>query len=281
MYLRKKHKKRLIIGSLQVFGKLLEQNQTIDIATKNVIYFVTTMFPNRGWPVKLMFLEKYRFLNDFWYDVLQFIAAGSRLSFCLEKYSLVDPAIVERIAKAEEDGNLPTVLANIDADDADLLTSESADLFDDLGLPLLVEYERPVVELCNRILVDAYVLGADQVAIDYVPDGFVESAEDKELAELDRMIEELEIEEGGRVSPSHVSIYFYEKGKWVLHSRCPWQYRQGMKGRFLFMAEIPYWTKSDAEGKAAFKKLGWEGVRNIKVHYYPEDERVLLDLSGP
>jgi hypothetical protein len=252
---RKRIKKKMI-ASLKCLGMLLGHKLSLSSALGELIMVI-----------RMLDSRKYRLLIKVWNDIFSEMSEGASLSVSLSRYDsyhLVDEETVQRIAQAEMNGNLPFVLAYIDESDPDMWSVEPAHL----------ESDSVIVRLVNKILTDAFHNNATQVAYNKLPEGEV-IAESKSLAkdvgEIDRILGEIDV--GSKTVP----VYFKVAGEWNEYLKIPVTHKMATFYRLLFIAGLPYWAKAEVEGKTTIKMP--EVSLNIKVHYDPEDQRMILHLS--
>jgi len=271
VFLTVTYKKRLIIGALKLLGRLLIRENRFNSAMEELLHIIGTMLPMS----KIFAFDKYKFLRVLFFDVWHDIAEGSTLSFCLKKHPLVNAEIIKRIEQAERNGTLPLALTRIDSPDP-----EHSESNDDESAGMLFETDSSIIRLVNAIINGAIKTGADKVAVNALPERAnipePEPSSPKKI-EMEGIPEELTNEQ-----PASVPIFFYSKGRWKIYQTAPYQYKWAIIRRLLFIAEIPYWTQSESEGRIMYRsfrlRIGDEKA-NIKISYSPENERAILILK--
>jgi len=254
MFLTRKKKEEKIIQSFELLGWLLATGLNI-LDSIQLIGKFSSMLNTYYYPHVFQRYEKYRFLEEIWFHIKNGIVEGKTLSECVRDHKLIDGDIVNRIVKGEDNGNLPITLIQIDRDEID--EEEIYSQYRD-------KEASDIDSLVNRIIVNAFNQKAKKVSFPSLPDGETSS--------------ESEHEDKRAIMENTFPVYFQIEGKWHLHDTISSDYLSQTINRLLLMSGLQYWKKSESEKVLKFKKYG-SMETEIKVHYSPESQRILLNIE--
>lgn len=287
MFLRKIKKKEKIIQSFELLGWLLAADLTMLDSIQVLCRFIKMLYTDRfRYPFLFRKYEKYWFLNELWLHIEDGIVEGATLSACVRGHKLIDSDIVNRIVKGEDNGNLPITLIQIDRDEID--EEEDGSQYR--------ETSSVVVKIVNEILENGFDQKAKKIALPSLPDGETPFQDEpmihacqkgdvnsfkvpekntrKGMYNFDGLIGDFE-DASGAVQ-DEFPVYFQIEDKWHLYYKMP-RYLSQTINRLLLMSGIQYWTKFESEGVIKYWNYGI-GRMEIKVNYYPESQRVILNI---
>lgn len=253
MYLTRRKKKEKITESFQLLGWLLATGLNILDSIQllgRFIYMLNLYY----YPHVFQRFETYRFLQEIWFHIEDGIFEGKTLSECLRDHKLIDAEIVNRIVKGEDSGNLLITLIQIDRDEID--EEEIYSQYRD-------KEASDIDSLVDRIIENAFSQKAKKVAFPSLPDGETSSGS--------------EPDDKKSIMENTFPVYFQIEGKWHLHDTISSDYLSQTINRFLLMSGLQYWKKSESEGVLKFRKYG-SMEAEIKVHYSPESQRIILNI---
>jgi hypothetical protein len=253
MFLTRKKKKEKIIQSFELLGWLLATGLNI-LDSIQLLGKFSSMLNTYYYPHVFQRYEKYRFLEKIWFHIEDGIIEGKTLSECVKEHKLIDAEIVNRIVKGEDNGNLPITLIQIDRDEID--EEEIYSQYRD-------REASDIDSLVDRIIENAFNQKAKKIAFPSLPDGETSSGS--------------ELDDKKSIMENTFPIYFQIEGKWHLHDTISSDYLSQTINRLLLMSGLQYWKKSESEGVIKFKKYG-SMEAEIKVHYSPESQRILLNI---
>ena len=253
MFLTKRKKKEKVIRSFELLGWVLASGLDMLNSIQLLRRFIG-MLDTYYYPFVFQRFEKYWFLKEIWFHIENGIFEGKTLSECAGDHNLIDAEIVNRIGKGEAYGNLPMALIQIDRDEID--EEEVYSQYRD--------YEAiDIVCLVDRIIEHAFNQKAEKVAFPSLPDGETLSEsghEDKKAAEENTF-----------------QVYLQIEGRWYLHDTISSDYLSKTTKRLLLISGLQYWKKTESEKAFKFTKYG-SMEAEIKVHYSPESQRILLNI---
>ncbi len=268
MTVKKKRKK--VIESLSCLGKLLQNGRGIGGAVDDLIFLLGALLP--AGPA--MIPDPNRFLRKLWHDVAEQLAWGCFLADALKKHpSLIDHKVVGLIELAEKQGDLPKILYDLHSGSiVDSIATDKPEV-----TKVALGNEHAVVDLANKILLEANEKGAEQLSFPLPPVGITplpakpSSPENESLGNL--------LDELGNETHSS-SIYFRIAGKWTAGKAVPGPYCQSLILRFLFMAGLPHWTKSEISGSLTIKTDGEKEPLQYSLTFYPNPLRITINRKG-